>query len=91
MIGSTKLPSAAGIDGMITRNTMIAPCSVNALLYCSAVIQATSPGKSSFVRTRIAITPPTKNDASTAKRYITPIRLWSSVKSQERIPRRNVR
>ena len=75
MIGSTKFPRAAGIDGMITRNTMIAPCSVKALLYWSAVIQLTSPGKSSLVRTKSAITPPTKNDESTATRYITPMRL----------------
>ena len=75
MIGRMKLPSAAGTDGTITRNTMIAPCSVNALLYCSAVIHSTAPGKRSFVRTRRAMTPPTKNEASTAKRYITPIRL----------------
>jgi hypothetical protein len=28
MIGRKKFPSAAGMDGMMKRNTMIAPCSV---------------------------------------------------------------
>jgi len=32
MTGRTKLPSAAGMLGMITRKTMIAPCSVNQML-----------------------------------------------------------
>ena len=36
--GRTKLPSAAGTDGMMNRNTMIAPCSVKTWLYVSAVM-----------------------------------------------------
>jgi hypothetical protein len=32
MIGSTKLPNTAGIDGMRNSHTMITPCSVNARL-----------------------------------------------------------
>ncbi len=75
MIGSTKLPSAAGTLGMMTRNTITAPCRVKRWLYMSAVIQLTSPGKSSLVRMASAKTPPTKNDVSTENRYITPMRL----------------
>ena len=32
IIGSRKLPSVAGIDGMRKKNTIITPCIVNSLL-----------------------------------------------------------
>jgi hypothetical protein len=44
------------------------------------------PGVSSSVRTRTAKTPPRKNEATMTSRYITEMRLWSRVNSQDRIP-----
>ena len=81
MIGKTKLPSAAGIDGMMKRNTMIAPCSVNMRLYVSAPM-IVRPGVSSSRRTRSAKMPPRMNANRIEARYMMPIRLWSSVVSQ---------
>ena len=75
MIGSTKLPSAAGTDGMITRNTMIAPWSVNIWLYASW-LSICWPGAISSVRTaerRDAAEE--ERQVSTATMYMTPMRL----------------
>src|SRR5450759_3281493 len=35
--GSTKFPSAAGMDGMMNRKTMITPCNVKTRLYVFGV------------------------------------------------------
>ncbi len=43
MIGSRKLPSVAGIDGMMNRNTITMPCIVNTWLYVSAVMIEPAP------------------------------------------------
>ena len=91
MRGSTKLPSAAGIPGMTNRKIITAPWSVNIWLYWSALMIALFPGVRSFVRTRSAKTPPRRNDARIDTRYITPMRLWSRVNSQDFRPRPWVR
>jgi len=43
-------------------------------------------GPSSSVRMRTARIPPSRNEVRIDTRYMTPIRLWSSVKSQDRKP-----
>ena len=48
------------MPGMITRNTMIAPCSVKSWLYVSAVT-SWGPGNKSSVRTSRAKKPPSRN------------------------------
>jgi hypothetical protein len=67
-------PIAAGIDGMMKRNTMTTPCSVNMWLYVSASM-IVLPGLMSSSRTRSAKTPPIKNAVRTLIKYMTPIRL----------------
>ena len=88
--GSTKLPNAAGMPGMMNRKIMMAPCKVKLRLYSSAVMMV-SPGVSSSVRTSMAKIPPIRNENRIAARYMTPIRLWSRVKNHERKPRSQVR
>ena len=44
------------------------------------------PGVSSSMRSSSAKTPPRKNPVSVNARYMTPMRLWSSVVSQDRTP-----
>jgi len=90
MIGSTKLPSAAGMPGMMNRKIITAPCSVNMWLYVSADM-IVGPGENNSVRNSAAKAPPKPSDAMIAIRYITPIRLWSSVNSQDAMPRVCVR
>ena len=90
MIGSTKLPRDPGMLGMMTRNTMTAPCRVNMMLYVSGSM-IVWPGAISSVRMIRAKMPPTRNDTSTPSRYMTPIRLWSRVKTQEATPLVQVR
>jgi hypothetical protein len=80
-----KLPNAAGIDGMMNRNTMMRPCSVNTWLYASAVMMVCF-GVSSSMRTSNAMMPPRKNAVNTDHRYITPMRLWSTVYSHVFMP-----
>lgn len=75
MIGSTKFPRAAGMPGMMNRNVMIAPWSVNIWLYMSCVMPVVGPGVSSSVLSARANTPPRRNADMTPIRYITPIRL----------------
>ena len=84
------LPSEAGIDGMMNTKTMIAPWSVKALLYVSESMKFLPAVKSS-VRTATASSPPTRKNASTDTRYMTPMRLWSTVVSQLMIPGSAVR
>ncbi len=69
---------------------MIAPWSVNMMLYVSADM-IDWRGVSSSVRISRASTPPRKNDASTETMYITPMRLWSRVNSHDWRPRVCVR
>ncbi len=68
------LPSAAGMPGMMTRNTITAPCSVKKLLYVSPATSCL-PGAHSSVRTISANAPPTISAIRIAHRYIIPIRL----------------
>ena len=89
MIGSTKLPKAPGIAGMMTKKVMIAPCKVKKRLYVSASM-IVSPGAINSVRMPRAKRPPSKKLASVAITYITPIRLWSSVMSHDMIPLEHV-
>ena len=44
------------------------------------------PGVSSSMRSSRANTPPRKNPVSVSARYITPMRLWSSVESHDQTP-----
>ena len=69
---------AAGIDGMMKRNTMIAPWSVNALLYMVGDM-IVSPGVMSSMRTSSAKKPPTAKNNRIDARYMMPRRLWSTV------------
>ncbi len=60
MIGSTKFPSTAGIDGIRKNQTMITPWAVNSLLYAA---WPTSPpaGVRRWMRSRVAASPPSTN------------------------------
>ena len=89
-IGSTKLPIAAGIDGMITRKIITAPCSVNIWLYWSWLM-IVGPGLQSSARTINAMMPPRNRATKMPTRYIMPMRLWSSVKAQDMKPRLQLR
>ncbi len=72
--GSRKLPSAAGIDGMMNKKIMIAPWRVKNWLYVSASIRIRS-GLNNSVRRTTASAPPTKKKNMIAVRYMMPIRL----------------
>ena len=74
----------------MNRNTIIAPCSVKKRLYFSAVTTLLAEqrccGFSSARRTSSAKMPPIRNATSTATRYMTPMRLWSTVDIQLQMP-----
>jgi len=80
-----KLPRAAGMAGMMTRNTMIAPWRVKARLYISADMMVVL-GVSSSSRISKASSPPMIMKATTDQKYIKPMRLWSTVVSQFQRP-----
>ena len=75
---------------MMNRNTITTPCSVKKRLYISAVTQclpnSVCCGLSSARRTSIAKMPPIRNAVLTPHRYMTPIRLWSTVDIQLQMP-----
>ena len=81
-----KLPNTPGIAGIMNRKIMTTPCSVNMRLYVFAPMMVGS-GVSSSSRIAIAKMPPSRNITSTDTRYMTPIRLWSSVSSHDLTPR----
>ncbi len=78
MMGKKKFPSAAGTLGMMKRKTMTAPWSVKKRLYVSASMMVLPREKSSR-RTSSAKMPPARKARLTIVRYISPMRLWSSV------------
>ncbi len=90
MMGKKKFPSAAGMLGMMKRKTMIAPWSVKKRLYVSASTIVFPRVKSSSRRSSAKM-PPARNARQTIVKYISPMRLWSIVVSQARIPRVAVR
>jgi hypothetical protein len=67
MIGSMKLPSVAGIDGIRKKNTMMTPCAVNMRLYTSGVVKSDA-GVSSSRRISNAKRPPRKKKPVIEKR-----------------------
>ncbi len=71
--------------GMMKRNTITTPCMVKRWLYVSASTMVL-PGVSSSMRTSRAKIPPRRNAKRTKPRYMTPIRLWSSVVNHDRTP-----
>ena len=77
-IGRMTLPSDAGMLGTMKRNTITTPWNVNSRLYSSAV-RKSEPGFISSARTISAAMPATAKKSETVNRYITPIRLWSTV------------
>ncbi len=79
------MPSAAGMAGMMKRNTITTPWSVNTWLYVSGSM-IVRPGVKSSMRTSSAKTPPNTKNVMTEIRYMMPIRLWSSVMSHDMIP-----
>ena len=88
------------MPGISTRKIMIAPWSVKIWLYGLVDVDASGLGlveqqsrraSSNCVRMSMAKRPPRNMATSTETRYITPIRLWSSVKIQEEMPRLCVR
>ena len=83
-IGRKKLPKIVGMPGMTTRKIMMIPWSVNVALYCWALKIA--PG---MMRLDLMSSPrvtPTEKKIRSAKRYWTPIRLWSVDRSHETTP-----
>ena len=84
------MPIAAGMRGLMKRNTITAPWSVNTRLYVAAPM-IVRPGVNSSSRTSSANMPPMKNARITDARYMTPIRLWSRVTSHDFTPRAAIR
>ena len=72
--GRTRLPSAAGIPGMMNRKIITAPCRVNSWLYWSA-LTSVLPGSNSSVRRARANMPPRKNATRIEIMYRTAMRL----------------
>jgi hypothetical protein len=71
---------------MMNRKIMMAPWSVNTRLYVSALMMV-RPGVRSSMRISIANIPPSRNANRMEARYMTPMRLWSTVVSQDLRPR----
>ena len=90
MIGTRKLPSTDGIDGIRKNHTITTPWMVKSLLYVSALTRSPA-GVASSRRISAAAAPPMKKNAVIATAYSTAIRLWSRVVSHERSVNPSVR
>ncbi len=72
----------AELRGMTTKKIIVSPCIVKIWLYRSA--ERTSPsGPASCARISSASLPPTTKKVSDATAYMMPMRLWSTVVSQD--------
>ena len=82
IIGTKKFPSTPGMTGIRNRKIMIVPWAVNALLYWSSS-RIAPVGEIRLSRTSMMARPPNTKNALTKTRYSQPIRLWSTVNSQD--------
>src|SRR4029450_4354057 len=83
MRGIMKLKKAA-LMGMMARNTMVVPCMVNSSLKRAALTRVPS-GCASCRRMMSASTPPTRKKKKADTPYRMPMRLWSTVVSQDQM------